>query len=131
MQNQFNIIWIFLGTVFIITFWLIARTLIQTLQQIKSTARTVEKTIEENQELLENLKKMSRQLNEQISELAPVVTSLNDMSQKYNNLKTGFMSTAGIISNLLGTRLGKIPAFIAGVSWIYKKFKKGGKQSNV
>lgn len=131
MQNQFYIFWIFLGVISFFVCLILAIKLYQTLEQVKNTARNIDKTIEENRETFENLKRISRQLNDQIEELGPVITQLNEMATKFNNFKQGFMNVTGILLNLTGNRLGRWPAYIAGVSWIIKKFKKGGKQSNV
>jgi len=130
-MQQFYIIWTLLGVIFVIVCMILAWKLWKTLQQIRITARNIDRTIRENRETFENLKKLSRQLNEQIEEIGPVVTQVKEMAAKINNIKQGFMNISGILLSLTGNRLGRWPAYIAGVSWILKKFRKGGKQPNV
>ena len=127
-QGNLSIIWMFLGIVLFFVCLILAHALYQTLQQIRNTAKTIDKTIEENQELFENLRKVSKQLNEQLTELEPVIEQLKETAAKINNFRQNLLSIVGLISTIAGNRLGRLPAYIAGVSWIYKKFKKGGKQ---
>lgn len=115
---------IFIGFIFIIVFLFLSYSFYQVMQQIKSTARTIEKTIEENEELFENLKKITSQLNEQLTELNPIILQLKDTMNKIKTLKENIFNLLLFLLGFVKSPLGKLPSFISGFRWILKKFKK-------
>ena len=127
MQDNFYYL---LSLVVVILFFVIlyiAHAFYHALQQIKSTARTIEETIKNNQEIFDNLKVLTERLNNQIGDLSPLVKQLNEVAQKIKDMRAGMFNLLLLVSNLAGGYFGKIPMFIAGVRWMLKKFKKGGK----
>jgi len=115
---------IFIGFIFIIVFLFISYNFYQALQQIKSTARTIEKTIEDNQEIFENLKKITFQLNNQLEEINPIISQLKETINKFKELKSNLLNVLLFILGFMKSPLGKLPTFLSGLRWVLRKFKK-------
>lgn len=115
---------IFIGFIFIIVFLFISYTFYQALQQIKSTARTIEKMIEDNQEFFENLRKIAFQLNNQLEEINPIIFQLKETIDKLKELKSNLLNILLFALGFVKSPLGKIPTFLSGLRWIFKKFKR-------
>ncbi|OGF64540.1 MAG: hypothetical protein A2Y62_06840 [Candidatus Fischerbacteria bacterium RBG_13_37_8] len=127
MQDNFYYL-LSLGSVILIFVLLfLAHAFYHTLLQIKNTARTIEKAIQDNQELFDNLKELSSRLNEQVAELSPVIEELNATAKKVKEMKQGLLNSVFMLSSLTHGYLGKLPAFLMGMRWIIKKFRKGGR----
>lgn len=127
IQDNFYYLLSLIAVILFLVILYLAHALYHTIQQIKSTAKAIEEMIRKNQGLFDNLNKLTEQLNEQVAELSPAVKQLNEFSKKLKDRTTGIFNMILTIAGLAGGSLGRVPLFFAGLRWMLKKFKRGGK----
>lgn len=127
IQDNFYYLLSLIAVILFLVILYLAHALYHMIQQIRSTARAIEEMIRNNQGLFDNINRLTEQLNDQIAELSPVIKQINEFSKRLKDMRAGIFNIILMISNLAGGYLGRIPLFFAGLRWVLKKFKRGGK----
>ncbi len=126
IQDNFYYLLSLVTVILFLVILYIAHALYHALQQIKSTARTIEEAIKSNQDLFDSIKRLSEQLNERVNEISPIIKDVNEASKKIKEMRSGIFNLLLFISNIAGGYLGRLPIFFTGLRWMLKKIKRGG-----